>query len=120
MKAHADVVVVGGGILGCGIAARLAEGGAEVVLVERAQVAAGASGRNHGLIFRPEHPAVQSLARVSLDAYRKLCGATPLDLALDRDPVGLVIVVSEEGRWADAEREAEVAARSGCPVERLG
>ena len=119
MKAHADVVVVGGGILGCGIAARLAEGGAEVVLVERAQIAAGASGRNHGLIFRPEHPGVQPLARASMDAYRELCGATPIDLALDGNPVGLVIVVSEEAQWAAAEREAEVAARSGCPVERL-
>src|SRR2546430_158011 len=119
MKAHADVVVVGGGILGCGTAARLAEGGAEVVLVERAEIAAGASGRNHGLIFLPEHPGVQPLAELSMDAYRELSRATPLDLALDGNPFGLVIVVSEEGQWAAAEREAMVAARSGCPVERL-
>jgi glycine/D-amino acid oxidase-like deaminating enzyme len=119
VKAHADVVVVGGGILGCGIAAELARGGAEVVLVERAQIAAGASGRNHGLIFLPEHPGVQPLAELSMDAYRELSRATPLDLALDGNPFGLVIVVSEEGQWAAAEREAMVAARSGCPVERL-
>ena len=56
MTERADVVVVGGGIIGCGIAAELASRGVSVVLVERSQIGAGASGRNHGLIFRPEEP----------------------------------------------------------------
>jgi len=44
----ADVAVVGAGVTGCACALRLAAGGAAVVLLDGAQVAAGASGRNGG------------------------------------------------------------------------
>ena len=40
------VVVIGGGILGCATAYRLAKRGAEVTLCERAELAAGASGKS--------------------------------------------------------------------------
>jgi gamma-glutamylputrescine oxidase len=44
----ADVAVVGAGVTGCACARRLAAGGATVVLLDAAEVAAGASGRNGG------------------------------------------------------------------------
>ena len=44
----ADVVVVGAGFTGCACALRLASGGAAVVVLDAAEVAAGASGRNGG------------------------------------------------------------------------
>jgi gamma-glutamylputrescine oxidase len=44
----ADVAVVGAGVTGCACALRLAAGGAEVVLLDAAEAAAGASGRNGG------------------------------------------------------------------------
>ena len=44
----ADVAVVGAGVTGCACAWRLAAGGATVVLLDAAEVAAGASGRNGG------------------------------------------------------------------------
>jgi gamma-glutamylputrescine oxidase len=44
----ADVVVVGAGVTGCACALGLAAGGAEVVVLDAAQAAAGASGRNGG------------------------------------------------------------------------
>ena len=48
-----DVAIVGGGIVGCALAAFLAEDGARVRLYERAVLAAGASGRNSGLLQHP-------------------------------------------------------------------
>src|SRR5512142_2085058 len=46
VKQSADVVVIGGGVHGCGIAYHLAKMGCrDVVVVERDQVASGASGR---------------------------------------------------------------------------
>ena len=119
MRTSADVVVVGGGILGTAVALEVAASGAQVVLVERAALADGASGRNHGLIFRPEHPALLDLYRASLDSYRALDEVTPLHLALDSAPRGLLLVASEEGDWPAAEREATVAALGGLAIERL-
>src|SRR5690348_11629314 len=119
MSGHADVAIVGGGVIGCGIAAELAGRGAKVVLVERAQIAAAASGRNHGLLFHPGDASLDAVASASTASYRELAATSPLDLALDAEPFGLVIVASTEEDWAAADREAQGAARAGCAGERL-
>ena len=49
--ARRDVVVVGGGIVGCATAYFLAREGASVTLLEREHVAFGASGRNPGFVW---------------------------------------------------------------------
>src|SRR3984893_19087574 len=119
MSERADVVVVGGGIIGCGIAAELASRGTSVVLLERSQIGAGASGRNHGLMFRPEDPVLEFLARVSSGMYSALAAESPVDLSLDRAARGLVIVACKGSDWPAAEREAKAAARAGSAVQRL-
>ena len=45
-----DVIVIGGGVTGAGTARDCALRGLRVLLVEREDLAAGASGRNHGLL----------------------------------------------------------------------
>jgi len=45
-----DVVVIGGGATGCGLAWDLALRGLEVALVERGELASGTTGRFHGLL----------------------------------------------------------------------
>jgi glycine/D-amino acid oxidase-like deaminating enzyme len=47
-SAAADVVVVGAGVTGCACALALAQHGADVVVLEAGETAAGASGRNGG------------------------------------------------------------------------
>ncbi len=82
-----DVAVVGGGIVGCALAAFLAEAGARVTLYEREQIAAGASGRNSGVVQDPLDPALTALYEESLAHYAQLEG-----FALGAEPVGLLIV----------------------------
>lgn len=48
---HADVVIVGGGLMGCAIAYQLAIRGIDCCLLEAKQLASGASGRNDGQII---------------------------------------------------------------------
>ena len=48
-----NVTVVGAGIIGCSAAAFLAEAGAQVTVHDRAGIAAGASGRNCGVLQHP-------------------------------------------------------------------
>ena len=58
-----DVAVIGGGIVGCALAAFLAEAGAAVTLYEREAIAAGASGRNSGVVQHPIDPALVGALR---------------------------------------------------------
>jgi glycine/D-amino acid oxidase-like deaminating enzyme len=66
------VAVIGGGIVGCALAAFLAEGGARVVLHERAELAAGASGRNSGVVQHPMEAALVPLYEETVEHYRDL------------------------------------------------
>ena len=106
MTERADVVVVGGGIIGCGVAAELASRGVSVVLVERSQIGAGASGRNHGLIFLPEESELHHLARVSLGLYAALADESSIDLSLDE--------VSRAPRGA--RRRSRLSRNGPCPT----
>jgi glycine/D-amino acid oxidase-like deaminating enzyme len=86
-----DVAVIGGGIVGCALAAFLAEGGAEVVLYERESIAAGASGRNSGVVQHPLDQALVGLYEESLQHYRELEG-----FELPEEPVGLLLLSDGE------------------------
>ena len=68
----ADVAIIGGGIVGTALAADLAGRGARVTLFERAGIAAGASGRNSGVVWYPADPVLGALYRESLAMYRML------------------------------------------------
>jgi D-hydroxyproline dehydrogenase subunit beta len=82
-----DVAVIGGGIVGCALAAFLAEGGARVTLYEREAIAAGASGRNSGVLQHPLDEALTDLYEESLGHYAALSG-----FDLPAEPSGLLLV----------------------------
>jgi D-hydroxyproline dehydrogenase subunit beta len=67
-----DVAVIGGGIAGCATAAFLAEAGAAVTVYEREAIAAGASGRNSGILQHPMDEALVALYEESLALYATL------------------------------------------------
>ena len=53
-----DVIIIGGGITGAGTARDCAMRGLKVLLVERSDIATGATGRNHGLLHSGARYAV--------------------------------------------------------------
>jgi glycine/D-amino acid oxidase-like deaminating enzyme len=83
----ADVIVVGGGVVGCSIAYRLAERGTRVLLLEKRGLASGASGRNNGTLgvgsklLSPTGRAVYALTSANLALMRQL----PDELGVDFD-----------------------------------
>lgn len=119
MRKSCDVVVVGAGVMGCALAAELAGLGAAVLLLERAEIAHGASGRNHGLIFYPQNPLTDPLYRESHAMYRRLAAEAPLDLCLDEKPCGFLVIVAAEEDWGPAEAEAMACREGGVRVQRL-
>jgi len=103
-----DVVVIGGGIVGCAVAAHLAGSGRSVTLVERTAIAAGASGRNSGVVQHPFDPVLIELHRQTLALYRELPPADGIDFTLPVAPAGLLMVAHD----ADGLR-AQAAALAG-------
>jgi glycine/D-amino acid oxidase-like deaminating enzyme len=97
-----DVAVIGGGIVGTATAAFLAEGGLRVRLYERSSIAAGASGRNSGIVQHPFDPVLVGLYRQTLTEYRRLAEDPASPFALPAEPAGLLLV----GRDVDTARRA--------------
>jgi D-hydroxyproline dehydrogenase subunit beta len=92
-----DVAVVGAGIVGCALAAFLAEAGASVLLVEREAVAAAASGRNSGIIQHPMDAALAPLFEESVGHYRELAGH---GFALPDEPHGVLMLAGSDDELA--------------------
>ncbi|MEO5964244.1 MAG: FAD-dependent oxidoreductase, partial [Candidatus Limnocylindrales bacterium] len=76
----AEVAILGGGIVGTSLAAELAGRGVRVTLYERTDIAAGASGRNSGVVWYPTDPIMGALYRESLARYRSLPGELTSEL----------------------------------------
>ncbi len=58
MEVRTQVAIIGGGITGAGIARDLAQRGIEFILMEKGDLASGASGRNHGYLHSGARYAV--------------------------------------------------------------
>ena len=91
----ADVVVVGGGIVGAAAAAFLAEAGLRVVLVEGDGLASGASGANSGVVQHPFDPLLAALYRETVALYRELSEGDPA-FRFGAQPAGMLFVSEHE------------------------
>jgi sarcosine oxidase subunit beta len=114
-----DVVIVGGGIIGAACAYELSRSGATVTLLERDELAAGASGRNIGFFGPPWDPALDSMARSSLELYLEVTADPPVPVHFDREPIGTLAVAIDEDDAAMVRAEAATAGRAGLRAERL-
>lgn len=86
----AEVVVIGGGIIGCSIAYYLTKAGVNVVVVEKSWLGSGASCANQGVVgpyMAP--PPIFELMLKSLEMYWELSREVRHDIGLE--PVGMVI-----------------------------
>jgi glycine/D-amino acid oxidase-like deaminating enzyme len=114
-----DVIVVGGGVVGAACALELSRAGATVTLVERDELAAGASGRNNGLWVTPVDQALLPMARSSLARYLELAADAPVPIQLDPEPIGLLAVATDEDAFRLGDAEHEPYRRAGLAVETL-
>lgn len=81
----ADVVVIGGGVMGTSIAFHLAEDGADVVLLEREQLGGGSSGKPIGGVRAQfSDPLNVALGARSLRAYKRFATRPGADIGLQQ------------------------------------
>jgi sarcosine oxidase subunit beta len=128
---RADVAIIGGGLIGCATAWRLALAGASVVLLEAGDVNTGASGQNAGsLHFQIERrflengdaladqaASIVALSRLAVEDWRGIEGelGAKLHVAING---GLMVAETPE-QVALLERKAERERREGLSVETL-
>jgi glycine/D-amino acid oxidase-like deaminating enzyme len=92
--AKPDLLIVGGGIIGCSAAAFAAEAGASVVLLESSGLAAGASGRNSGAVQHPFDAVLAPLHLATLEIYRQLSDQSNA-FDFPADPAGLLLLTDD-------------------------
>lgn len=119
MTDSADVVIIGGGLIGCACAYYLAAEGLSVTLCERGDLGEGASGACEGILSLQSKASVRTLraAREALDLYETLPAELDADLELRRE--GGLVVCETEGELAQAGSRAEALAAEGVSVELL-
>lgn len=115
----ADVVVVGAGVTGNSVAYHLAREGAEVLVVERDDLAAGSSGSCDGYVFmQTKAPGPHlSLAMESTAAYDRLSDELGYDIQFRR--CGGFIVIRTAPEWEVMKRLVDRQRAAGLPIELL-
>lgn len=117
--ASADVVVVGGGIVGAACAYELTRAGASVVLCEQGDLGEAASGRNPGFVWiHTRRPGVQlTLAKRTRARYETL--AEEIDADFDLRTRGGLILVHTAEQLRVMEEFASVRREQGVDVRVL-
>jgi sarcosine oxidase subunit beta len=116
LPGDAEAVIIGGGVIGLSIAARLAEAGVETVLLERGELGSGASRATADVLraYFAGDPAGSALAVRSLAAYRRLPGGVPMR------QVGYLVLFTERGQVAAFEAELPEQRAAGVELELIG
>lgn len=112
-----DVAVIGGGVMGLSIALSLARRGAQVIVLEKAHIGAGASGKS-GAILRQHYsnPLTVAMARDGLTAYAAFEDWAGGPSGFQK--VGCLIIA--EGRERGAlEGNVALMRAAGCRAETL-
>jgi glycine oxidase len=120
-----NVVIVGGGVVGCSIAYYLSLGGAKVILLERGRLAAGASGVAAGMLApQVEAPFADPFFELALEGratHAPLASELLEQVGLDVEyrQTGILRVARTEAERADLQRQYRWQSARGLAAEWL-
>lgn len=115
---HPDVVVIGAGLVGAACAAELAEGGAEVLVLDADHAGGGATAAGMGhVVAMDDSPAQLALCRYSQLLWRELLPEMPPEV--EHDPCGTLWVAADGEELAAVAGKAELYRQAGIPAEIL-
>jgi len=120
-----DVIVIGGGIIGCAIALRCAQAGLKLLVLERGELGAEASTAAAGMIAPGVEirgpSAFSRLCKASRDLYPQFVAEiealSGLEVGYRRD--GTLLVAVDELHRQELERVSYLCGRAGDPLQRL-
>ncbi|MEP6952678.1 MAG: FAD-dependent oxidoreductase [Solirubrobacteraceae bacterium] len=117
MRRTADVVIVGGGVIGAACAHAAARAGLDVLVVERGGIAAGTTGAGEGNLLvsdKPPGPELD-LALLSLAGWAELVEEQATDIELERK--GGLVTAAEPGGLDALATLGAAQAEAGVDVE---
>src|SRR3954452_7343028 len=114
LPAGADVVIVGGGVVGVSAAFHLAEAGAEVVLLERDQLGSGSTSKAAGGLRAQFSDALNiEIAKRSLAAYERFAERPGWEI--DYEQIGYLFVLTTEAEVETFRASVELQNSLGVP-----
>jgi D-hydroxyproline dehydrogenase subunit beta len=118
MPRPADVIVIGGGVVGAACARELAAAGARVTLLEAGRAASGATGSGMGhVVAMSDSPAQLALTAWSRTLVQEL--EAPLTAAAGYLPCGTLWIAEDEAQLAAAGAMHEAFGAAGVAAELL-
>jgi 4-methylaminobutanoate oxidase (formaldehyde-forming) len=118
LPSSAEVVVIGGGIVGCSTAWHLARLGVETLLLDRGRLTSGTTWHAAGLVGQLRSSAnITRLLGYSVDLYARLEAETGLSGGWKRNG-GLRLACNAE-RWTEVRRQATTAHSFGLEMHLL-
>jgi sarcosine oxidase subunit beta len=116
---YPDVVIIGGGIIGCSCAYYLSREGVKVHLVERESLASGTSGACEGNILRwNRQPGIEMrLAIASASLYERLSCELPLDIEYERR--GCVLIAENPEGLSGVVQRVKSLQGEGIPCQMV-
>jgi 4-methylaminobutanoate oxidase (formaldehyde-forming) len=117
---HAQVVIIGGGIIGCSVAYHLADMGCrEVVLLERDQLTSGTTWHAAGLMttFGSGSETILDIRKHSMNLYKRLEQETGQQTGFN--PCGFIEVAADEDRLEEYRRIAAFNRLHGSEIHEL-
>ena len=116
LPSHAEVVVVGGGIIGCSTAYHLArDHKADVLLLEQGQLTGGSTWHAAGLVGQLRSSAsITQVLKYSVELYKRLADETGLETGWKM--TGCLRLACNQDRWTEYRRLATTARSFGMEM----
>lgn len=119
LPTHAQVVVIGGGIIGCSTAYHLARNHkAEVVVLEQGRLTSGSTWHAAGLVGQLRSSAgVTRVLKYSVELYQRLAAETGLETGWKM--TGCLRLATNADRWTEYKRLATTARSFGMAMHLI-
>jgi sarcosine dehydrogenase len=119
LPSHAEIVVIGGGIIGCSTAYHLArDHKADVVLLEQGKLTSGSTWHAAGLVGQLRSSAsITRVLKYSVELYKRLDAET--GLATGWKMTGCLRLATNQDRWTEFRRLATTAKSFGMEMHLI-
>ena len=119
IPSHAEIVIIGGGIIGCSVAYHLTKlGKKDVLLLERKKLTSGTTWHAAGLVRAMLYTKnLTRLAQYSVDLYGRLEQETGQATGYKQN--GSISIATNDERWDELRRGASMARAFGVEAEEI-